>query len=85
MDYFESFLLFFRRTGRKIRVHDLRHTSATLLLSANVHPKVVQERLGHAPIVLTMDTYSSFIPTMQDESAEKMNLILGTPYKEKLI
>jgi Site-specific recombinase XerC len=62
----------------EIHFHDLRHTSASLVLSANVHPKVVQERLGHASIVPTMDTYSSVILSMQDEAAEKMNLILGT-------
>lgn len=60
-----------------IRFHDLRHTSATLLLSANVHPKVVQERLGHSSITLTMDTYSHVIPGMQDEAADKLDLILG--------
>lgn len=62
-----------------IRFHDLRHTSATLLLSANVHPKVVQERLGHSSITLTMDTYSHVIPGMQDEAAEKLDLILNAP------
>ena len=48
-----------------IRFHDLRHTSATLLLSAGVHPKVVQERLGHSQISVTLDTYSHVLPTMQ--------------------
>jgi len=58
-----------------IRFHDLRHTSATLLLSANVHPKIVQERLGRSSITLTMDTYSHVIPGMQDEAAEKLDFI----------
>jgi integrase len=49
----------------KIRLYDLRHTTATLLLSAGENPKVVSERLGHAGIVLTLDTYSHILPTMQ--------------------
>jgi integrase len=48
-----------------IRVHDLRHTHATLLLKANIHPKIVQERLGHATISETLDTYSHVLPSMQ--------------------
>ena len=63
----------------EIRLHDLRHTSATLLLSANVHPKVVQERLGHSTITLTLDTYSSVLPDIQDEAAEKLDVYLSHP------
>ena len=48
-----------------IRFHDLRHTSASLLLSQGVHPKVVQERLGHSQISVTLDTYSHVLPTLQ--------------------
>ncbi len=59
-----------------MRFHDLRHTSATLLLSAGVHPKVVQERLGHSQISVTMDTYSHVLPTMQREAASKMDAVL---------
>lgn len=62
-----------------IRVHDLRTTMGTLLLSANVHPKVVQERLGHSSITLTLDTYSSVLPDIQDEASEKLDLFLRTP------
>jgi integrase len=47
-----------------IRFHDLRHTLATLLLAAGVHPKVVQERLGRLQIGITLDTYSHVVPTM---------------------
>jgi integrase len=60
-----------------IRLYDLRHTCATLLLLAEENPKVVSERLGHSTITLTMDTYSHVLPTMQQRAAEKMNLILG--------
>jgi len=53
-----------------IRLHDCRHTWATLALRAGVHPKVVQERLGHANIAITMDTYSHVMPDMQESAAE---------------
>ena len=52
-----------------IRFHDLRHCSATLLLRQGVHPKVVQERLGHSGIAITMDTYSHVLPGMQEDAA----------------
>jgi integrase len=45
-----------RRLGSTIRLHDLRHTHATLALRAGVHPRVVQERLGHANVGVTLDT-----------------------------
>ncbi len=57
----------------RIRFHDLRHTAATLLLKENVHPKIVQEMLGHSTITLTLDTYSHVIPGMQKEAADKMD------------
>jgi integrase len=53
----------------RIRFHDLRHTQATLALAAGVHPKVVSERLGHASITITLDTYSHAIPAMQETAA----------------
>jgi len=60
-----SFAALLRRANLpKIRFHDLRHTCATLLLSRNVHPKYVQELLGHANIAITLDTYSHVIPGM---------------------
>jgi len=54
-----------------VRLHDLRHSHATLMLQAGVHPKVVQERLGHATITTTLNTYSHVIPTLQEESVKK--------------
>lgn len=54
----------------RIRFHDLRHTHATLALQAGIHPKVVSERLGHASVSFTLDTYSHAIPAMQAEAAE---------------
>ncbi len=59
-----------------IRFHDLRHTAATLMLQQNIHPKVVQERLGHSDISLTLNTYSHVLPGMQEEAAEKMDTLL---------
>jgi integrase len=56
----------------RIRFHDLRHTCATLLLSEGVHPKFVQELLGHATIAITLDTYSHVMPGMGDQTARAM-------------
>lgn len=56
-----------------IRFHDLRHSTATLLLSEGVHPKVVQEILGHSEISMTMDTYSHVLPTMQKDAMSKLD------------
>lgn len=56
----------------RIRLHDLRHTHATLALAAGVHPKVVQERLGHSNIGTTLDTYSHAIPAMQEDAASRV-------------
>jgi integrase len=56
-----------------VRFHDLRHSTATLLLSKGVHPKIVQEILGHSEISMTLDTYSHVLPTMQQEAINKLN------------
>jgi integrase len=60
----------------KIRLHDLRHSHASLALEAGVHPRVVQERLGHASIAITLDIYSHVIPAMQEDAAEKIAALL---------
>ena len=60
----------------RIRVHDLRHPCATLLLVQGIHPKYVQELLGHANIPQTMDTYSHVLPSMGDGSALAMETAL---------
>lgn len=59
-----------------IRFHDLRHTCATLLMANGTHAKVVQERLGHSTIGMTLDTYSHVLPTMQREAADKLGDML---------
>ena len=72
----------FRESARRagfagLRFHDLRHTAATLMLGAGVHPKVVSERLGHSTIAITLDTYSHVLPDMQRDAAEKMDETLS--------
>lgn len=57
----------------KIRFHDLRHTHATLLLKSNVNIKVIQERLGHSRVSITLDTYSHLTDDMQKEAADTMD------------
>ena len=61
----------------EIHFHDLRHTCATLLLGRGVHPKIVQELLGHATIAMTLDTYSHYIPSMGDQASGAMGDALG--------
>src|SRR6266487_657373 len=56
-----------------IRFHDLRHSAATILLKMGIHPKVVQELLGHNQISMTMDIYSHVMPAMQKDAVSKLN------------
>jgi integrase len=67
-----------------IRFHDLRHTAATLMLKQGTHPKIVQERLGHAQVQLTLDTYSHVLPDMQSEIANRLDGLL-TPISIPLV
>jgi integrase len=61
-----------------IRLHDLRHSCATLLLVQGVSPRVVMETLGHSQVSLTLNTYSHVLPALQREAATKMDAILGS-------
>lgn len=61
----------------KVRLHDSRHTCATLMLKGGIHPKIVQEKLGHSSITVTLDLYSHVSPGMQHQAAEKLDAILG--------
>ena len=66
-----------KRSGLpRMRFHDLRHTHASLLLATLVYPKVVQERLGHSSITITLDLYSHVAPGMQEEAAERLGSIV---------
>jgi len=60
-----------------IPFHALRHTAATLALAAGVNPKVVQERLGHSSITLTLDTYSHSVPTLGRDAAARVHALVG--------
>ena len=57
---------------RSFRFHDLRHTHASQLLMAGVNPKIVQERLGHSTIAMTLNTYSHLLPSMQEEAVKAL-------------
>ena len=61
---------------RPIRFHDGRHTHASLMLKQGVHPKIVQERLGHASIQITLDTYSHVAPGLQEAAANHFDDIV---------
>jgi integrase len=61
----------------RIRLHDLRHTWASLALAAGVNPKVVSERLGHATVAFTLDTYSHVMPGLQEDAAERVAVAIG--------
>jgi integrase len=59
-----------------LRLHDLRHIHATMLLKAGVHPRIVQERLGHSSIATTLDIYSHTVPGLQKAAAERLDTLL---------
>lgn len=61
----------------RMRLHDLRHSAATILLGRGTHPKLVQELLGHSSIDITMDIYSHVLPSMQQDLVEKWEDFLG--------
>jgi len=61
----------------RLTLHGLRHTHATLMLELGIHPKVVQERLGHSNISTTMNIYSHVTPTMQREAVERLASLMG--------
>jgi integrase len=80
-----AFIDLVARAGvERIRVHDLRHTAATLMLLAGTPIKVVSERLGHASIQITLDYYAHLLPAMQRESAEKVRQLLAASFGSKI-
>lgn len=58
---------------KPIRLHDARHTHASLMLKQGTHPKIVQERLGHASVQITLDTYSHVAPGLQEAAAARFD------------
>ncbi|MFA5368051.1 MAG: tyrosine-type recombinase/integrase [Dehalococcoidia bacterium] len=70
-----------RQSGLKsIRLHDARHSHASLMLKQGIHPKVVQERLGHANISVTLDTYSHVAPGLQEAAAKRFDEAFTAKY-----
>ena len=69
--------LVFAGQGMTSSTPDLRHTCASLLFQKNVHPKFVQELLGHASVAITLDTYSHMLPGMGGEAADAIGEALG--------
>jgi len=67
-----------------LRIHDLRHAHATLMLRQGVHPKVVSERLGHASVNITLDTYSHVLPGLQAAAAAGFDMLLAKPESEAM-
>lgn len=77
MEITKNFRLLSEEAGvPPIRLHDLRHTAATLALKAGVHPKIVSERLGHANVAFTLDVYSHMVPGLQEEAARKVEQLV---------
>jgi integrase len=60
----------------RIRLYDLRHSAATIVLAAGVSPKIISEQLGHASTAFTLDTYPDVLPHMQDEAAARLEAML---------
>jgi integrase len=60
----------------RIRLHDLRHTAASLMLENGAHPKIVQERLGHSDIAMTLNRYSHVMPGMQRDVTDRLAALL---------
>jgi integrase len=80
-----AFNLFVRKRGLAwLRLHDLRHSHATHLLASGVHPKVAQERLGHASVAITLDLYSHVLPGMQAEAADRVDLAVREAINRRL-
>jgi hypothetical protein len=68
-----------------IRLHDLRHTHATLLLAAGVPVKVVSERLGHTKVAMTLDVYAHVLPAMDRDAADRFGQLLAAPTDEAVL
>jgi len=64
----------------QIRVHDLRHTTATVLLETGTHPKVVQDLLGHKTVVTTLDTYSHVLPALHGDAISRLEALFAARF-----
>jgi integrase len=61
----------------RIRLHDLRHTHASIALGASIHPKVVSDRLGHSTVAFTLDVYSHCVPALSQDAAERIAALVS--------
>ena len=81
-----AWIKFVRRLGIKpIRLHDARHTHASLMLKQGIHPKIVQERLGHSSIQITLDTYSHVAPGLQEAAAKKFDDAMQIKHNDNVL
>jgi len=64
------------------RLHDARHSHASIMLKMGVHPRIVQERLGHSTIAITLDTYSHIAPGLQEAAAKRFDDALQLEHNE---
>jgi integrase len=76
--------LVFRSGLKRIRLHDARHTHASLMLKQGIHPKIVQERLGHSSIQITLDVYSHVAPGLQEAAAKRFDDALQIKHNERV-
>jgi integrase len=68
---------------KRVRLHDLRHSHATHMLVAGVHPKIASERLGHSKVGITLDLYSHVLPGMQSEAAERVDALISGALEQR--
>ena len=68
-----------------IRFHDARHTHASLWLKLGIHPKIVQERLGHSTLAIILDTYSHVAPGLQEAAAMRFDELLTPKYEDEVV
>ncbi|MFC1894012.1 tyrosine-type recombinase/integrase [Chloroflexota bacterium] len=68
-----------------VRLHDARHSHASLLLKAGTHPKIVQERLGHTSIQVTLDTYSHVAPGLQEAAAKRFDELMSLRHENEVL
>lgn len=79
-----AFAALVRRSGmQSFRFHDLRHSHASHLLRAGIHPKIVSERLGHSTVGITLDTYSHVLPGMQEDAVRLLDAALARAMQKK--
>jgi integrase len=73
-----------RREGLHVRFHDLRHTFASLMLLAGIHPKIVSEMLGHSSVAFTLDVYSHVVGGLQKAAMKRLDeMLLPEPYQNR--